>query len=352
MRDETNIRLVHAHPKRDGGHDAVQVTLPPVPLGPLQCLLVTSRVVHLAVELQILKRRRESFALVTGPGVNHADGPGISFLGLLRHRREVRQRDSLGTDVVPGLGADVVPVSHALATYDLVPQVGSVEGSRDEDGIFQPERFDNLVLDPRRGRRGERLEGHAGCYVVPEVLQREVRGPEVVAPAGDAVRLVDGDGRKAPVCRADSQGVFEPLGPEALRGCVQELDPRSTIVEIGAKVGVDPFHLSLVHCPAPRGGVDLQVVAAAKLVSKEREEGRHDDGDARCVLLRSPHRRKLVHHALAETRRERREAIALLLHQRSDGVQLCISQRCVRSDPGLEQRLQFFPEPAHLSISC
>ena len=202
MRDETNIRLVHAHPKRDGGHDAVQVTLPPVPLGPLQRLLVTSRVVHLAVELQILKCRRESFALVTGPGVNHADGLGISFLGLLRHRREVRQRDSLGADVVPslradvvpGLGADlVVPVSHALATYDLVPQVGSVEGSRDEDGIFQPERFDNLVLDPRRGRRGERLEGHAGCYVVPEVLQREVRGPEVVAPAGHAVRLVDGD---------------------------------------------------------------------------------------------------------------------------------------------------------------
>ena len=193
VRDETNIRLVHAHPKRDGGHDAVQVTLPPVPLGPLQRLLVTSRVVHLAVELQILKCRRESFALVTGPGVNHADGPGISFLGLLRHRREVRQRDSLGTDLVPGLGTDLVPVSHVLATYDLVPQVWSVEGSRDEDGIFQPERFDNLVLDPRRGRRGERLEGHAGCDVVPEVLQREVRGPEVVAPARDAVRLVDGD---------------------------------------------------------------------------------------------------------------------------------------------------------------
>ena len=92
---------------------------------------------------------------------------------------------------------------------------------------------------------------------------------------------------------------------------------------------------------------EVQIFASLELVSQERKEGRHDDGDAGSVHLFAPHRGQLVHHALAETRRECREAVASLL-QRSNGVQLCNFEGCSRAEPGPEYGLQFLPERAHL----
>ena len=69
-------------------------------------------------------------------------------------------------------------------------EVRAVEAADDDARVAQAEPLDDLGAHRRRRRRGQREHAR-----VPERLDRraepEVVGPEVVAPLGDAVRLVD-----------------------------------------------------------------------------------------------------------------------------------------------------------------
>ena len=74
--------------------------------------------------------------------------------------------------------------------HDGKGEVGAVEAGRNADGFAQPEAAGDVGGHLRRGRRG-RGDDASRAEPARGVAQAEVVGAEVVAPLGDAVRLVD-----------------------------------------------------------------------------------------------------------------------------------------------------------------
>ena len=105
---------------------------------------------------------------------------------------------------------------------------GPVERGDDLGGVAQPQPRRDVGAGRGRGRRGQRDHRR-----VPEPLdhraQPQVVGPEVVAPLGDAVRLVDDEQRDAGGAQGvDDLVVGQLLGGEedVLGGAVAQLLPR------------------------------------------------------------------------------------------------------------------------------
>jgi hypothetical protein len=69
--------------------------------------------------------------------------------------------------------------------------LGRADPHTHQHRVDQPERSLDLRDDLGRGGGGERHERHA--QLLAQRAQRQERGPEVVAPLADAVRLVDRD---------------------------------------------------------------------------------------------------------------------------------------------------------------
>ena len=109
----------------------------------------------------------------------------------------------------------------ALAGCDRCRQqreIRPVEAGDDRVRLLDPEARADVRDDRRRRRRGERQ--HAlGAELARPLGELQVVGPEVVAPLGDAVRLVDGEERDR---RARELGE-EALVVEPLRRDVEEL---------------------------------------------------------------------------------------------------------------------------------
>jgi hypothetical protein len=82
----------------------------------------------------------------------------------------------------------------ALLLEDGVLEVGAVEGGGEHEAGGEAELARDVELHARRRRRGEREERERGELLL-EVAEFRVGGAEVVAPRGDAVRLVDHDAR-------------------------------------------------------------------------------------------------------------------------------------------------------------
>ena len=124
------------------------------------------------------------------------------------------------------------------------------------------------------GRRGGEHRD-AGGQVGQEGADTAVVGPEVVAPVGDAVGLVDHQqpaGRREPWQHLVAEaGVVEPLGAHQqdvdLAGGDGVLD-RLPLLDVG---GVDGDRAD----PGPLGGSDL--------VAHQGQQGRHDHGRARAL---------------------------------------------------------------------
>lgn len=86
-------------------------------------------------------------------------------------------------------------------------------------GLLQTEPRGDLLVGGLGGGGGQRDPRHLGPALV-EHGQREVVGPEVVAPLGDTVRLVDGEERHlAPV-----EEPLGALGAEALGSQIEQVE--------------------------------------------------------------------------------------------------------------------------------
>ena len=134
--------------------------------------------------------------------------------------------------------------------------------------------------DPAVGRRGRREHRRAGRQVAEQRPDAAVVGPEVVAPVGDAVRLVDDEqpgGRRQP----RQHGVAEAGVVEPLRADQQHVDlaARHVVVDQLPVVDVAGVDRDRRDAGALRGG---------DLVAHERQQ-RADD-DRRTGALRAQQR--------------------------------------------------------------
>src|SRR5262245_5040324 len=102
---------------------------------------------------------------------------------------------------------------------DRVEEVRPVEAAAEVGRALQAELFDDVGLHPRGRGRGEGRQRRAG-EAGPQLLQLAVLGPEVVAPLGDAVRLVDREeGELDALEKLQEAGQDQPLGRD-----VEQLD--------------------------------------------------------------------------------------------------------------------------------
>ncbi len=90
-------------------------------------------------------------------------------------------------------------------------QVRAEERALEAVGLHHAELADDVAGDAPGGGRGEREDRHAAELLL-QAAQPPVRGPEVVAPLGDAVRLVDDDQRDAHAAEEAAEAALEPLG--------------------------------------------------------------------------------------------------------------------------------------------
>ena len=100
-----------------------------------------------------------------------------------------------------------------------VGQVRPVEAGDEHLRRPQAELADDVLAHPRGGRRGQRHHGHLR-QGGPQPAQLPVLGPEVVAPLGHAVCLVDRDRGHVPA----AQVLLPALQQQALRRGVQEAE--------------------------------------------------------------------------------------------------------------------------------
>jgi hypothetical protein len=166
----------------------------------------------------------------------------------------------------------------------------------------QAQALQDVVLDQGRGGGGQGDGGHVP-EGPPHGAQAQVVGAEVVAPLGEAVRLVHGEQAQ----RGLGAGL-EEAGREALRRHVDQLvvaahhalDPRAALVDRQGRVDEGGAHLPR------RQGVDL--------VLHQGEEWRDDQGGA------APRqRRQLVAERLPGARRHDDEGVPALGDVLDDG---------------------------------
>ena len=195
---------------------------------------------------------------------------------------------------------------------DAVLDVRPVEARHEPAGLGQLEPDRDLLGGGRGRRRGQR-DPRDGRPPLAEDRELQVVGPEVVAPRGDAVRLVDREQRDASaVEQLQRRGHREPLGREVeqveLAGDVRGLDGAALL---GRLRGVQErrAHAQRAH------RVDL--------VLHERDERRDDDAGA------LPHQgRDLVAQRLAGSGGHQHERVAAG-HDRVDDGGLVAAERGV-----------------------
>ena len=168
---EAHVGLVDAHAEGDRGHhdQAVLAQEPRLVLG-----------AGPRVQPGVIGQRRNSLR-------------GEPFRGLV-HRGPRQAVDDAGVAVV--LGAQQVqqlPLRLVLR-HDAVLDVGPVEAGDEMPRLLQVEPAGDLLAGGLGGGSGQRDPRHLRPPLV-QMGQLKVVRPEVVAPLGDAVRLVDGEQR-------------------------------------------------------------------------------------------------------------------------------------------------------------
>ena len=174
-------------------------------------IIITTIMMMMMMIIAILITRLDPDAVLLEPGGEVA-GDGVR----LALRRDVDDgRAALRGD----LARDAIQVGslRLLAVAEEL-QVGAVEGAaRGQEVLAQAELLDDVELDARDGGRRQRHEGHAG-QLLADAAQGPVGRAEVVAPLRDAVGLVHGDERDAPLgvqgLEALQEGARELLGGE------------------------------------------------------------------------------------------------------------------------------------------
>ena len=161
-------------------------------------------------------------------------------------RRRSRAAPPPGRASTSAIAALAVGV--ARRAHDDIGEVRPIEPGGDAHRVAQPEPDQDVAGDA--GRRGLRLQSEQ--LARPErprrLRQLEVVGPEVVAPLGDAVRLVDHEHADADA----GEGLDEPGRGEALGRDVQQphARPRADQLERLA-VLADAWRCELISTARP-----------------------------------------------------------------------------------------------------
>lgn len=200
--------------------------------------------------------------------------------------------------------------------HDPVLDVGPVEAGHEVPGVRHAQPLGDL---PVRGVRGGRGEGDAGHVrpPLPQHGQGEVVGPEVVAPLGDAVRLVDGeDGDLA--AREEVQAAVQA---QPLRGQVEQVELAGEELRLDRPPLVEV--LRGVHEPGPHAERPQRV----DLVLHQRDQ-RGDDH----TRTGPDQGRDLVAQRLAAAGRHEHDRVAAGDHMVDDRL-LLAAEGLVAEDP-------------------
>jgi hypothetical protein len=273
VRDRAHVGLVDAHPERVGGDDDLCLAGHEARLRGRPPVAREAGVVGQRLDPQLAAEvGRQALGLRAGARVDDR-----------RPRSGLGERRDEPSALVGG----------ATAGHHREAQVRAVEAGGHPDRVAEAEPRHDVgghLGRRRRGRRHDRLR--------PEPARRvgeaKVVGPEVVAPLGDAVRLVDDEQAQAHV----AQRLEEPRRREALGRDVQQPQlARSGALDGGAVGGrillrVDerraagrdaPERLDLIlHERHQRGDHERQVFAheGGQLVAERlARAGGHDDED-------------------------------------------------------------------------
>ena len=155
---------------------------------------------------------------------------------------------------------------------DAVGEVGAVETRDKSRRVAQAQVLHDVAAHAFGGRRGERHDGDVGQQDA-ELGELPVLGAEIVAPLGDAVRLVDGDRLHVPGLQ-----IFLPVIEHETLGrgveqppfaAVQAGEPRASL--LGAERGVEV------------GGGDAHFLELIHLILHQRDQGRHHHRQPRAV---------------------------------------------------------------------
>ena len=177
----------------------------------------------------------------------------------------------------PGLLGEVVgqprqPLLGGLEPDHAEAQRLAVEGAAEHEDVVA-ELLGHVGGHPGVGRGGGGQHGYAVGQVAEERADPPVVGPEVVAPVGDAVRLVDDQqpaGRRQP----GQHLVAEARVVQPLRGHEQHVDLA------GADLVVD--RLPLLHVGGvDRHGPDARSLGRGDLVAHQRQQRGDDHRRAR-----------------------------------------------------------------------
>mmetsp|Transcript_21936 Transcript_21936/g.52133 ORF Transcript_21936/g.52133 Transcript_21936/m.52133 type:complete len:326 (-) Transcript_21936:90-1067(-) len=284
MDDVANVRLVDAHPKRDGCDDDVNLVVAPPLLVQPAGGVVEPRVVRRSIDPLLLELLGEVVAAELREAV---DDPRLLLLVL-----------DEGDDVLDRLLLLLLP--------HLVMQVCPIEAL--DEHVARRNLEDVADVGAHFGRRGrcERHDRHVGKNILDAAEAFVVRA-EVVPPLAHTVRLVNDDALEAsvelalmhhaPECRASRK---------LLRRDVHEAQLRILL----------PLHLPknlgcLVRWSAPCDALCLDIAdkQVVDLVLHERDERRDDDGDL--LFAHASHDRwKLVAQRLATSgRHEHKDVI-------------------------------------------
>jgi hypothetical protein len=285
--------------------------------------------------------------LVAGERVLVAGADGVVQARVVRHGAHAGAAEEVGErlDVLPAervddaaltppaahVRDDVLPRATAVAlAVGREDQVRAEEGAFEAVGLHHAELADDVADDPPRGRRREGEDRHPAQLGL-EAAEPAVRRAEVVAPLGDAVRLVDDHERHADTGEEAPEAALQALGRHVDQLVLARAEPPHAVAALlELERGVDD------------GGAEAVPHECVDLVLHERDERAHDEDrpgqDAR---------RDLERQRLPRPRRHDADAVAAgedgrddLLLARTEVVEAeDAGQDAARVQPGTEVEL-------------
>ncbi|MNK83643.1 hypothetical protein D3C87_1034630 [compost metagenome] len=261
MQHQAHVRLVDAHAEGVGGHHD------PGPARHERVLRPVSRgVIHAGV---VGSGGNPLGGQVFGDGFDGFSGGRVDDAGPLHVCDNLAHLGELG--------------GFAARRADHVAQVRPVEAGDEDRRVLEAQLLDDVLADFRSGGRGGRE--HRGPPQEGEgIPEAQVVGPEVVAPLGETVRLVDGQARnRHPLERGDERAVAEALG-----GDVDEL------VGSSRQLGQPMLGLVRIERGVDEGRGNSSLDEAVHLILHQGDE--RADHQGRAV---QHHRRQLIADRLA-----------------------------------------------------
>ena len=196
MDDKTDIGLVDAHAEGDGGDDDLYPVVDKFFLGMGALPVGQAGVIG---QCPIARFEQLPGNLLCPFTAQAVDDPGLPLPG-------TKEPDKLleGVDLV----------------LHQVPDSRSIETGDKAAGVTQAQPVDNVCARMGLGGGGQGHDGNVG-EPAAEVAELSIFRPEIMAPLGNAVRLIDGEQGNL----TDQQTVQEILAHQPLRRDVEQLQP-------------------------------------------------------------------------------------------------------------------------------